>query len=90
MRMSVRSRLLLADELVPRRERDQMGEAFQRDGVAVVDERLDRFAERRHRQSSRQSIARLRIFPVGVFGRASTNTTMRGYLYAATRSFAHS
>jgi hypothetical protein len=35
----------LADDLVPGRDRDQVGEPLHRHGVAVVDERGDRFAE---------------------------------------------
>src|SRR5262249_20724035 len=34
--------------------------------------------------SSGTVISRLRIFPVGPLGKASTNHTRRGYLYAAT------
>ena len=37
-RASVRSRLPLADDLVAGRERDEVGEALDRDGVAVADE----------------------------------------------------
>jgi hypothetical protein len=36
----------LADDLVAGRKRDQVGEALQRDRVAVVDERGDRVVER--------------------------------------------
>jgi hypothetical protein len=35
----------LADDLVPRGVRDQMGEALHRHGVAVADGCCDRFAE---------------------------------------------
>src|SRR3954454_2460165 len=36
------------------------------------------------------STARRRILPVGPLGSSSTSQTCRGYLYAATRAFAHS
>src|ERR1700753_2430912 len=35
-------------------------------------------------------ISRLRSFPVGPLGRASTSQTRRGYLYAATRALTYS
>ena len=44
MRTSVRSRRPLADQLVPRGVRDQVGEALERDGVAVAHELGDRLA----------------------------------------------
>ena len=46
MRIRVRSLAALADDLVAGGMRDQMGEAFDGDGVAIADVGLNRFGER--------------------------------------------
>src|SRR5262249_11324232 len=79
-------------ELEPRRPRDrERGEDEPRadHGAPPLGARADQPPEHGTRAalaSIHPRSSRFRILPVGPFGRLSTTATMRGYLYAASRS----